>query len=64
MSDLARRANLWVMDEPPSHYTENVARIIDRPGQLVIAATVNRRVEWLRKMVEGDTRPSEKDVCS
>jgi len=56
--------SLIVMDEPPTqtHYTENVARIIDQPdGQLVIAATmVNQRVEWLRKMVEGgDTSPTD-----
>ena len=52
-----------VMDEPPSraHYLENLARVVDTGGRLVIAATmVNRPVRWLRQMVEGeDASPTQ-----
>lgn len=44
-----------VFDEPPTrgHFAENVARVVSRNGQVVLALTaVGRPVTWLRKLVE------------
>lgn len=52
--------HLIIFDEPPTlaHYLENLARLGDTGGTLIIAATmVNRPVEWLREMVQGKGQP-------
>ncbi len=49
--------HLIVFDEPPSlaHFTENMARLADTMGTVIVAATmVNRPVGWLREMVQGE----------
>lgn len=54
--------DLIVMDEPPprAHFAENQARVIDRDGQFILAFTaVNRPVDWLREIIEGDNGWSE-----
>jgi hypothetical protein len=51
-----------ILDEPPplGHLLANQSRLFDRRGQLIIGATmVNRPVQYLREMVEGE-EPSPK----
>lgn len=53
--------HMVVFDEPPTlaHFTENAARLVDTLaegwGVLIVAATmVNRPIQWLRHMVQGE----------
>lgn len=52
-----RSCHIVAFDEPPTlaHFTENAARLVDTAGQMIVAATmVNRPVQWLRDMVQGE----------